>query len=258
MQQLAGNYVERTGKVVFLVCTRRHHLKLSAFLHPLVADLRKQLDVEFVSKQQELFRAKMLEYAPNPRQFIDALPVIVFSGELGALPDPSYFMQPAAQGISRSLNAAIDLELGSKCCTTPTSATPAKGFRRLTKQGQKRASERGRQTSRAKRRLNCAIAGKVKAKRVVTIGSNNPVDGRARAEQEGSNLSGSAARSTKQQDVKGEQVAVAGAPELRKRLLLLRERDVKYGRIWHSLYSKKNRVFRNNRFIKEFLSVPIS
>ena len=103
-----------------------------------------------------------------------------------------------------------------------------------------------------------AIVGEVKASEMSTISRDNAVDGRARAEQESGNLSGRTSSGTKQQDVQSEQVTVASVPELRKHLVLLEMRNIEYGRVGHSLFSETNRVFDNNRFIKECLSVPIS
>src|SRR5215208_1879261 len=103
-----------------------------------------------------------------------------------------------------------------------------------------------------------AIEGEGKAERLTAISRDNAIDRRTRAEQEGSDLGRRATSGTKQQDVQSEQITVTCLSELRKHLFLLRLRDVKYGRVGHSLFSEKNRVFSNNRFIRENLSVPIS
>jgi hypothetical protein len=81
-----------------------------------------------------------------------------------------------------------------------------------------------------------AIVSELKAERVAAVGSDDAIDGRARAEEESSNLRGCAARGTKQEDVQSQQVAVAGLAELRKHLLLLGLRNVEYGRVGHSLF----------------------
>ena len=258
VKHLAGNDVERPGQIVLFIRTRRHDFKLSAFLHPRISDLRQQVDVEFVSKQQELFRAKMLKNPANSREFLDALRVIIFGNELGAFPDPAEFMQPTAGGIGRDFDAAIDFELRREGGTTPACSTPAEGLGSGFEQSQQRAFYGRRQTGGTDGRLQRGIVSEIKAERMAAVSGDNTIDRRARAEQECSDLGRRAASGTKQQDVQSQQVTVARASELRKHLNLLRLRNVKYGRIGHSLFSETNRVCSNNRFIKENLSVPIS
>lgn len=225
---------------------------------PLIADLGQQVNVEFVSKQQKLFGAELLKKPANPCQFFDALWIIIFRLKFGALPNPAEFMQPTPGGIGRNLDAAIDFELGSQAGTTPTRATPAEGSWSRPEQCQKRAFQRRRQRRGTDGRLKGAVVSELKAKRMTVVSRNNAIDRRARAEQEGGNLSRRTASGTKQEDVQGQQVTVARGSELGKHLILLRLRNLKYGRVGHSLFSETNRVSSNNRFIKENLSVPIS
>jgi len=120
VQQFAGHYIQRPSQVVLLISAWRYDLKLRPFGHPLIADFRQQVDVEFVSNQQKLFGAELLKKPANPCQFLDALWSITLSREFGTLPDPANFPQLAAHGIGRDLKAAIDLELGREAGTPPT------------------------------------------------------------------------------------------------------------------------------------------
>jgi hypothetical protein len=242
VQQMACSYVERSSQVILLVSARSQDLKLSVFLHPLITNLRQQVDVEFVSKQQELFRPEMLENPADSGQFLDALWVVIFGCEFGSLPDPAHFSQPAAQGIGRGINAAIDLELGRKGCTTPARTAPAEGFWGSLEQRKQGAFQRRRQNSSAQGLEDYPVISEIKAKRVSAISSDNAIDRRAGAEQESSDLGGSAASGAKQQNVQSEQVTITSGSELRKYLLLLRMWNIQYGRIGHSLYSETNRV----------------
>src|SRR4029079_5707190 len=231
VQQLASDDIERPGQIILFIRARRPDLLLSAFLHPLIANLGQQADVEFISKQQELSGAKMLKKPANPCQFKDALRVIIFRRKFSALPDPAELMQVTAHGFGRNFNAAIDFELGGKTGTRPTCATPAKGRGSRFEQRQPRACQPEGQGRGADRRMQWAIASEVKGERVVTVSSDNAIDRGARAEEESGNLGGRAARRTQQQDMQGQQVTVARLTKLRKHLLLLGLRNIEYGRV---------------------------
>ncbi len=70
------------------------------------------------------------------------------------------------------------------------------------------------------------LPSKVETERVVAVGRDDAIDRRARAEQAGGDLRREATRRTKQDDVKSQQVAVAGLTKLRKQLILLGLRNV--------------------------------
>ena len=132
------------------------------FLHPLIADFGQQVDVEFISKQQQLLWAEMLKNSANARQFLDALRVIIFGNEFGAFPDPAEFVQVTAHGLCRDLHATIDLELGGQTRTTPARATSAEGVRSRLEQG---SSERFKDGDKIVVRMGgCRAASAVKSK----------------------------------------------------------------------------------------------
>src|ERR1044072_8306125 len=93
-------------------------------------------------------------------------------------------------------------------------------------------------------------------KRASTISFDSAINAGARTEQYGSNLSRRVPSSAQQEDVQGQEVAVAGAAQFKEHLFLLRARQVNYGRTGHSVHSVIDRMFRNYRNIKEQGTVP--
>src|SRR6266852_8878852 len=69
--------VEGPGQVVLLILARGRDFDLGALEHPLITDLGEQLDVEFVSKENQLGGPPLLDDLTNPRQAPEALWIII-------------------------------------------------------------------------------------------------------------------------------------------------------------------------------------
>src|SRR5215510_14616356 len=91
----------------------------------MVADLRQQVDIEFVSKEERGRGGQVLKHRPNPGQLLHTLGVVIFGSQLGTLPYPAQFMQPTPYRLCRDLHTAASLHLQSQRGATPACATPA-------------------------------------------------------------------------------------------------------------------------------------
>src|SRR5215216_253307 len=252
---LASHGVERTCQIALLILARRDDFNDFAFWHPLITDLRQQMNVQLVGKHQSRLMSEIFKAKADARQFADTLCIRVTSDKFGAFPDPTQRVQPAAGGGCRNRNAALHLHLRRKRCATPACTTPSVSRRRFGEQRQQRATHRRCQrTGLARQGFSIS-----KAKEFASaIALDYAINARARAKQDALNLGRRIASGTQQEDVERQQVAVASAAQLGEHLFLLIIRDVNYGRTWHRSVSMINRKFGNNRNIKEHLTVPIS
>ena len=246
--------VEGRRQIALLIDAWGDDLKRLTFGHPLIADLRQQVNVQLIGKYQSRLPARVFNAKANSRQLVDALRVIITGDQFGALPDPTRLMQPAPDGCRRDRDATLYLHLLGQRGATPARATPAVSRRRALEQRQQRAAQRRRQRTSAMRRLGIGQS----IERASLISTDGAIDAGARAEQDGSNLSRRVASRAQQEDVEGEPVAITGAAEFKEQTFLLRARQINYGRTRHSESSVIDRLFRNYRNIKEQPTVPTS
>src|SRR5262249_32722921 len=140
-------------------------------------------------------------------------------------PHPAEFVEPAADGFCGHLNAVFGLERRGEGGTTPPRAAPAIGTWGFFEEGAERAREPGHQDGRLNRYGELTGMVDTYAQAPGTIRPHNTVHAGARAQQEGGNISRTAARRTQQQNVGRQEIAIPCAAEDRTHLALLCWRD---------------------------------
>ena len=68
--------IERPGQVALLILAGRDDLNHLAFRHPLITDLRQQVDVQLIGKDQSRSSGEVFNAKANARQLVDALRII--------------------------------------------------------------------------------------------------------------------------------------------------------------------------------------
>ena len=106
IEHLAGCKLERPSKRVFLVSARRHDLVLRALRHPRCADLRQEVDVEFIRLDHHFTGLQMFMMIPQASQTLDPVRVVIFGHQLGACPP---------QPISCSQRRTVSAETAMLC-----------------------------------------------------------------------------------------------------------------------------------------------
>lgn len=238
MRDTPRDDVERAGQVVLLVGARRRDLDLLALGCPLVPHLRQQVDIEFVGEDHGRLDAPFPEHFEGVADFgqaLDALGAIVLGRHLCSLPGPANLVNPAADGLARDVNVALDLELCRECRAAPPRATPAVESWRLVEQSQQRPTHRRRKRAGAHGWPDDrVIASEVEAERACAVRGHDAIDTRARAEQKPRDFGWRLLCSAQQQDVQGEQVVVSSATQFGEHACLLGFGNLKYGRSGHS------------------------
>lgn len=107
---LACPGIERPGEELLLIPARRHHFELCALAHPLRADLRQQMQIQFVAPEESLIRPQVFQPLPNPRQLAGPLRVIIAGPQFRPLPDPPLRVEFAADRCARVREACAGRE----------------------------------------------------------------------------------------------------------------------------------------------------
>src|SRR5262249_47177542 len=115
--------------------------------------------------------------------------------------------------------------------TTPPRAAPAIDTWSFFQQGTQRARQPWPQDGRLDRNGELPVWIDPYSEAPGTIRPHNPGHAGTRAQQERRNLRGLAARSTEQQDMERQQIAIACAAEYSAHLGLLRWRDLQYSEL---------------------------
>src|SRR5712692_11193281 len=123
-----------------VVGPRGQDFELLTFGHPLRADFGQQTESEFIGKEQRGPGRQRLAGVADARQLLHPLRVVIFGSQLGPLPYPAQFVQPAAHRFGRHWHAPADLQLQGQ-----RRATPATGPRDSPQQGQQGTRESRRQ-----------------------------------------------------------------------------------------------------------------
>jgi len=177
--------MERASQIVFFILPWRHDFLLAPLRHPRGTDFGQQMDIEFIRKDHHRIRLPLLRMPPNPGQSLDALGVVIFRPQLGPFPHPAHLMEPAPDGPRRHFQAMLGLELGSQRGTAPPRAAPAIGPWWGLEECPQRAPDPGHQDGGPDWRPQLALCVDGEAQLPGAIEAHNPVDTRARAEQEG-------------------------------------------------------------------------
>lgn len=128
MQNLSTQKVQGSSQIMLLVRPWREHLSWRPLEHPFVADLRQQMDVQFISEEQHLRGAQMLDHMANPRQFLNSLRIVIFGGMTRSLPGIAQLMKRAAHCLARDPGAAWRRQLQGERGATPARPAPAKAL----------------------------------------------------------------------------------------------------------------------------------
>src|SRR4051812_12791839 len=124
MEELARSKIERASEIIFFILPWRHDFLLAPLRHPCSTDLRQQMDIEFISKDQHLMDLQVLDMPANPSQARDSLWIVIFGYQLGPFPHPPQFMEPAPYRPRRHLKTMLGVEFKCQRGTTPACATP--------------------------------------------------------------------------------------------------------------------------------------
>src|SRR6266446_7321126 len=188
VEDLPRREMEGACQIMLLVLPRREYLLLGPLWHPGCPHLGQQMDIEFIGKDQHLTVLQLFLMKADARQPLDTLGVIIFRHQLGALPDPAEFVEPAPYRLGRHLQAVFSLEGGRERGTTPPCAAPSVGAWRRLEQRPQRALQPGPQDGRADRGRQGPVGLNRQTEGAGSIGLHNAGDTGARAEQKSRNL----------------------------------------------------------------------
>src|SRR5262249_50115577 len=226
-------HIQGSRQVAFLVSPRGQDFHLGSFGHPLVADFGQQMDIQLVGKEQRCRGGQVSKHETDPGQLLHALGVVIFGGQLGALPDPTEVVQPAAQRLGGDLYAPARLDLQGQRGTAPARATPPTCTGHGLKDRQHGALQARSQYPQP-RAAGIFLTWVVKRQRARPVRLHHPINARTRTEEHGGNLAGGAARGTQQQQVQGQQVPIAGPAQFCQHAGLLSHWNIYYRRFRHS------------------------
>src|SRR5262249_49123231 len=226
-------HIQGSRQVAFLVSPRGQDFHLGSFGHPLVADFGQQMDIQLVGKEQRCRGGQVFKHETDPGQLLHALGVVIFGGQLGALPDPTQVVQPAAHRLGRDLYAPARLDLQGQRGTAPARATPPTCTGHGLKDRQHGALQARSQYPQP-RAAGIFLTRVVKRERARPVRLHHPINARTRTEEHGGNLAGGAARGTQQQQVQGQQVPIAGPAQFCQHAGLLSHWNIYYRRFRHS------------------------
>ena len=196
MEALARGEIERPSEIVFFIFPGRHDFLLAPLGHPGRSDLGQQMHIELIGKDHHLARWQARGMKPKAGQARDPLRIIIFGHQLGPLPHPAHFMEPAAYGPSRNLQPGFGLELGCQRGPTPPRPAPTIGPWWRLEECPQSTLDPGQQDRRPHRRQQLAVGIACEAQLPSTIEAHNTVDTGARTAQEGRDVSRIAASGT--------------------------------------------------------------
>ena len=256
-----GDRVAPRGVVCWtdlLILAWRLDRPLRPLQHPLITDLRQQVDIQLGGLEKRRILGQSLDQVANPRQLRGSLRIIITCGV--ACPFPritEVVVQGAPDGLARDRVAPLRRELQTKCGTAPASATPAAGTWRPSEDGDERALP-ATQLRRGWSPRRWLILRPARRELTSPVSSDRAVDATARAEENISNLGRREAARTQEQNVQPQQVTIAGLAQFGEHLLLFFSWELKYR------FSRRRRPTSDIRFgstyrcIRKGLSVPIS
>jgi hypothetical protein len=221
--------MQGSSAIVFLVRPRCPALVLAPWGPPGGADLRQEVNIEFIGKDHHLLRTSVFVLKPNPCQAFDPVRGVIFGHQFGTFPHPADLRQPAPHGFRRALDAVCGLERRGEGRTPPPGAAPAVGPRSFCEDGAQRAREPRQEEGRRHSAGELPIGIEASAQAPSAIRPHNTVDAGARAKEERRNLRRRASRRTQQQEMERQQIALSRTAEASTPLDLLCWRDLQEG-----------------------------
>jgi hypothetical protein len=221
-------------QVVILIGPRRHDGQLSACGHPGTTTCDPQVDIQFIGKDHRLPALERLEDIPDAGQPREAVGLMVFGQQCGPLLHPADLVEPAPQRLGGDRDPPLGRQGQGQRGTAPARAAPPVRPRGGFEQGQQRPPECGKQHRGAQRWHEPPLGVVPPAEGTLPRGVHRAVHAGARAEQGRGDVRWSASRGTQQQDVEGQQVAVARTPQRGQHLGVRLRRNIDDSALGHS------------------------